>query len=65
MRMAKFVENLGFSVDHKHPVRLGGSLADWDNLQTSCKRHQFKKSAQDAAKYRDEYKKLKRRGRGG
>ena len=55
----------GYSVDHVIPIKLGGSLTDWDNLQTSCRRHQYKKSAQDGAKYREEYKKLKRRGRGG
>jgi len=52
----------GYSVDHVIPIKLGGSLTDFDNL--SCRRHQYKKSAQDGAKYRDEYKKLKRGGGG-
>ena len=45
----------GYSVDHIKPIRLGGHLTDESNLQTSCRRHQYKKSAQDAAKYKNQY----------
>ena len=51
----------GYSVDHIYPIRLGGSSTSWNNLQTSCKRHQFKKSAADAREHRKEYLKLRRK----
>lgn len=55
----------GFSMDHIIPLRiwrkrkLSGDPHGPKNRQTVCRGHQFKKSAQDAHIYKEEYKELK------
>lgn len=38
-------------VDHIKPIKEGGQLYDWNNLQSLCHKHHNKKTKQDIKKY--------------
>jgi 5-methylcytosine-specific restriction protein A len=41
------VVTLGEEVDHIHPIRNGGALLDWKNLQNLCRVHHRRKTLAD------------------